>query len=475
MAIHELPTARDLKILRDHSEGSGSSVAHLRLVASTDQHNIDRTLLLNTTEVVVGRDLIPPGSSRPMCDDGLMSRRHFVISRTGFTYHITDVESTNGTFLDGHRLRSHTPATLTHGSVIRSGNSLFVFNPTEPSMEPWDHPILPGYGPALCRVRDWLRRIVPLSLPVLLLGETGTGKEYVALGIHRTSSASGGPFIPVNCGELERQLARSELFGAIRGAYTGAVESRSGLVADAANGTLFLDEVGELDLDVQKSLLRFLQDGSYRPVGGNTERRSTARIITATNMDLECAVKENRFREDLLARLRSVEPICLPPLRSRREDILRWSEKLLAETQHKMGIQRPAHYDMDVCEALVLEPWSRNLRELQETMLTAALRADNTKPILLHHLPEPIQKRFHDRRTRAHNDNNPIFANTYLHPPPSLDTVQKKDWEEITSALLQNEGNVSKAAETLGKNRRWLYRRAQSLGIDVDQFRNPAV
>lgn len=473
MATHDLPTARDLKVLRDQSDGAHGNIAHLRLVASSDRDNIGRILLVGGDVVVVGRDLIPPGSKRPLCDDGLMSRRHFVITKVGQTYYLTDADSTNGTFLGGHRLRAHQAVQLAQGSVIRSGNSLFVFNPTEPTMEPWEHPILPGYSPALCRVRDWLQRIVPLSLPVLLLGETGTGKEYVALGIHRASRAANGPFVAVNCGELERSLARSELFGAMRGAYTGAVESRSGLVADAANGTLFLDELGELDLDVQKSLLRFLQDGSYRPVGGNIERRSTARIIAATNADLEFAVRESRFREDLLARLRSLEPICLPPLRNRRDDILRWSEKLLAETQRQMGIVTPKTDDADVCEALLLEPWSRNLRELQETMLTAALRASGSTAIRLHHLPESMQSRFLGRRAQEHSEAARDRTHGAQLPLPSLDAAQRQDWHDITLALARCDGNVSKAAEILGRNRRWLYRRAQSLGIDLAQFRDP--
>src|SRR5690606_39165419 len=186
----------------------------------------------------------------------------------------------------------------------------------------------PGVSSVAAQVRQRIRQLTDGTGHVLILGETGTGKERVARAIGATTRS----LVPQNCAELSHELARSELFGHVRGAFRGATTSRVGLVELANEGALFLDEVGELALDVQAELLRFLEDGHYRPVGATELRHSSARVIAATNVDLDQAVARGGFRRDLLARLRaSNRPLELPPLRERRDDIHGWSIRFLRE------------------------------------------------------------------------------------------------------------------------------------------------
>jgi transcriptional regulator with PAS, ATPase and Fis domain len=200
---------------------------------------------------------------------------------------------------------------------------------------------------------------------ILLTGESGTGKELVARALHQTSPRRGGPFVAVNCGALPGELLESELFGHVRGAFTGAVRDRAGRFELAAHGTLFLDEVGDLPLPLQVKLLRVLQERTFERVGESAPRRSDARIIAATHVDLKRAVLEGRFRDDLYYRLRVV-PIEIPPLRSRREDIEPLARTLLARVGERHG--RSLRLSPDALRALLGYPWPGNVRELENAL-----------------------------------------------------------------------------------------------------------
>jgi transcriptional regulator with GAF, ATPase, and Fis domain len=208
--------------------------------------------------------------------------------------------------------------------------------------------------------------VAPTDVAVLLLGETGTGKELLARALHERSPRSARPFLRVNCAAIPASLIESELFGHEKGAFTGALAARAGRFEAARGGSLFLDEIGELGIDVQAKLLRVLQDGTFERVGSSRTMRSDVRIIAATNRDLERAMAEGRFREDLYYRL-NVFPIRLPPLRDRREDIplLVWS--IISRRQRALG-RRITDVPKRAMQALTAYDWPGNVRELENVV-----------------------------------------------------------------------------------------------------------
>jgi len=232
-----------------------------------------------------------------------------------------------------------------------------------------------GSSPQWIRVLDAVRLVAATEAPVLVLGETGTGKEEVARAIHRLSSRVDRPFVPVNCSALSASLAESELFGHEKGSFTGALALRKGRFELADKGTLFLDEVGDLPMELQPKLLRALSDGIFERVGGEKPIKVDVRIIAATNVDLAQAIQSGRFREDLYYRL-SVFPIALPPLRERASDI-----ELLAFHFLNLIKERPGnsglHLSEEALRALLSHPWPGNVRELKNTLERAAILAGN--------------------------------------------------------------------------------------------------
>jgi transcriptional regulator with PAS, ATPase and Fis domain len=232
--------------------------------------------------------------------------------------------------------------------------------------------------------------VSPTEATVLLLGETGTGKELVAHAIHRNSARTNGPFVVVNCAALPETLLESELFGHERGAFTGATHRKDGRFVLAHQGTLFLDEVGELSLPLQAKLLRVLQDREVEPLGSTRSVKVDVRIITATNRDLEAMVREGRFREDLFYRL-NVFPVVLPPLRERQEDLPALAEfflKKFSKKNRREGISLAP----EVLEAFRHYPWPGNIRELENVMERAVILCQETV-ITSENLPPAIQQR----------------------------------------------------------------------------------
>jgi two-component system nitrogen regulation response regulator GlnG len=230
-----------------------------------------------------------------------------------------------------------------------------------------------GRGPAMQEVYKLIGRVVTNDATVLLYGESGTGKELVARAIHFKSAHWRGPFVAVNCSAIPQGLLESELFGHERGSFTGATERRAGKFEQAAGGTLFLDEIGDLSLELQPKLLRALQEREFSRVGGVETLKFQARVIAATNQDLEGAVAARRFREDLYFRLRVI-PIHLPPLRERREDIEELTDYFVAKAAREIGAH--AHYVSPEARAkLYSYDWPGNVRELENTVLRATLLA----------------------------------------------------------------------------------------------------
>jgi DNA-binding NtrC family response regulator len=291
------------------------------------------------------------------------------------------------------------------------------------------------------------------------------------------------PFVTLNSAELSRELARSELFGHVRGAYTHATANRPGLVDKAGDGVLFLDEIGELSLDVQAELLRFLEDGSYRPVGSTELRHSNARVVAATHVDLDRAVQNNRFRRDLLARLRaSNEPLELPPLRERREDILGWTQLFFRELAREPGT---TPWTVGALECLLLYPWTENLRELHRVVGHAAEQSP-AFPCGTEHLPAKL--RAHRGTLRAPAGGGPIEEPTPANDPaprwdqprsdpprsdpPAIDLpIPDPTRVEIEEALRKTAGRMRTAAQLLSIDRRKLYRLCDNFSIDYKLYR----
>ncbi len=224
---------------------------------------------------------------------------------------------------------------------------------------------------------DRIHRVAPTDTTVLILGESGTGKELAARAVHENSARSDAPIITVNCAAIPEGLIESELFGHEKGAFTGAVESRQGLIEMADGGSLFLDEIGELSLSTQARLLRVLQQGEIRRVGADHDRHVDIRLIAATHRDLRQLVTEQRFRDDLYFRLRVME-ILLPPLRERGPDINTLAEYVLAKTCSRLNRQ-PLAFAPDALEAIRAYPWPGNVREMENAIERAVILSDDTQ------------------------------------------------------------------------------------------------
>ncbi|MGA9522329.1 MAG: sigma-54 dependent transcriptional regulator [Myxococcaceae bacterium] len=295
-----------------------------------------------------------------------------------------------------------------------------------------------GRSPALLDVYKQAARAAASHAPVLITGETGTGKELVARAIHARSGRRGGPFIAVDCGAISSSLIESELFGHARGAFTGAAGARRGLFEEAAGGTLFLDEIGDVDLKVQSQLMRALQDGEIRRVGESVPIKVDTRVVTATNKDLRERVAKGLFREDLFYRL-DVVHLHLPPLRERREDIPLLVDHFAA-LHGRAGI-RPVIQD-EAMKLLVAYDWPGNVRQL-ENVVARALALNATGVLGPQDFPPPIGS--------ASSPESPGLIGDL----PTLDALNRRYAFHV---LQISGGNKSEAARLLGVNRKTLYR-----------------
>jgi DNA-binding NtrC family response regulator len=382
-------------------------------------------------------------------DDANISREHARIFLEDGRWFITDLGSRNGTTVNGGRLQPSLPCALGTSSILRVGDVLLIFIIGAIDGEPRDDRHLPGRSPAMHRLRAELAHIAGSHQPLLILGETGTGKEFVARWLHRERTPD-GPFVEVNCAQLSKEFARSELFGILPGTASG-VSGREGLVRAARDGTLFLDEIGDLPEDVQPELLRYLQNGTYLPLGGTTLERSDARVIAATHRDLAGEVDHGTFRRDLYARLTAAgDAIRVPALRERAVDILEWAGHFLPGRALSPG----------AAETLLIHPWLANLRELERVMKTAGGKSPADQPIRRNHLP--IVRAESPDETAAPVQKTPL---------PSHSAVLELTPDMLSQALVKEKGNVVRAAELLGVHRRAIYRAADRFEIDLNAYR----
>ena len=301
-----------------------------------------------------------------------------------------------------------------------------------------------GNSPAIRDVVHQARNLASYDVPVLVTGETGTGKELIARALHYGGPRRDKPFVSINCAGLPTELTESELFGHEKGAFTGAYVARKGAFDEAGDGTLFLDEIGDMNLTAQATLLHVLERGEYRTVGGK-EKRTHARIVIATNQDLDTLIRENRFRKDLYYRVNRVH-IEVPPLRNRRDDVPLLAGHFLRQTDQKIGkgIRKIA---AEALGALQCYDWPGNVRELKNEIERAYIYANNDELTML--------------------DLSPGIATAGLlgedssqADPKSLDEVYK-----LIGALKTTGGNVTKAAEVLGVHRNTVHRWMRRFGL----------
>lgn len=306
-----------------------------------------------------------------------------------------------------------------------------------------------GRSPKMLQVYKTIARVAESRSTVLIYGESGTGKELIARAIHFNSSRASAPFVAVDCGSLAETLLESELFGHVRGAFTGALANKRGLFEEADRGTCFLDEVGDISLSIQAKLLRVLQEHEIKRVGGTETIKVDVRIVAATNKDLERMVEEKKFREDLYYRL-NVVSIYLPPLRERPEDIPLLVDHFLRK--YATQDQKPlVHIAPEALDLLTKYRWPGNVREL-ENVIERAVTLTQSGIILPEDLPHRIRVG---------------SAETDLRAFPSRIPLSEMEKLYIQKVLEETGGNRKKAAEILGIDRRTLYRMAARLGIPL--------
>lgn len=303
-----------------------------------------------------------------------------------------------------------------------------------------------GKSPVIQRVYTHVALVAPTKMSVLVLGESGTGKEYIARMIHDQSGRKDKPFIAVDCGSLSMELAPSELFGHKKGSFTSAIADKKGVFEEAKGGTVFLDEVGNLPYEVQKQLLRALQEQKVRPVGSAQDIDVDVRIVAATNEDLENAIEEGRFRQDLYHRINEFS-IEVPPLRDRLDDLEEFAYHFLAQANEELG-KDVKHISAEAIEMLKQHRWDGNLRELRNVIRRATLFAENQE---------------------ISADNLPVLANRMKKAQENDDLALQPgdEKEQIIAVLRKARGNKTIAAKLLQIDRKTLYNKMHLYGIEL--------
>ncbi len=416
-------------------------------------------------ECVIERDLFRIGKSETsdlVLTDDTVSRTHCEIVRDAKGYLVRDLGSTNGTMLDGAEVKE---GYLKPGTVLTVGQVELRLRPFAERIEllPSEHD---SFGEAVGRslrmreVFGLCERLAPTDVSILLGGETGTGKDVLARAIHQHSARKKGALIVVDCGAVMGSLIESELFGHEKGAFTGASQQRAGAFELAHGGTIFLDEVGELPLDLQPKLLRVLETHSFRRVGGNKELKVDIRVIAASKRNLQLEVERGKFREDLFFRL-AVVTLDLPSLRERREDIPALAKHLLSRIDDKAAQGTPPlTLDAQVLDALSGHDWPGNVRELRNVLERGAYlsRAQGFSTLALNALPVA-------QRTANQNSHSETVAlnftagESYRNTRTRFEDKFEKDY--VTWLLDRHDGNISAAAREAEMDRKYLYKLAK--------------
>jgi DNA-binding NtrC family response regulator len=399
-------------------------------------------------ELIVGRSNV----AQLHLEDRALSRRHARILIDDLVT-IEDLDSANGTYVRGQRLEPGARALVSPGDAIEMGSSLFILQGTHGKRlgyerkSPWSgEPMMEG-------LRRLIEVVAPSNLSVLLLGETGVGKGIIAEEIHRRSNRASKPFVQLNCAALPDQLLESELFGYEKGAFTGAAQSKPGLLETANGGTVLLDEIGDMPNAVQGKLLRAVEQREVLALGALRPRPIDVRFISATNRDLQLDIRNKTFREDLFFRLNGIS-LEVPPLRYRVSEIEKLAREFALEATKSKGAVAPPSITEETLSLLKGYRWPGNIRELRNVVERAVLLCSG-EPILPSHLPSPVQ-----------HGPGPKGAGPKLEVVESLhDETQLGERQRILDALNSCAGNQSRAAAQLGMSRRTLISRIEIYGI----------
>ncbi|MBK9034579.1 MAG: sigma 54-interacting transcriptional regulator [Myxococcales bacterium] len=424
-------------------DGLGARPAVL-LIATGGRSLVRAVTVARDGRATLGRALQLRGATLEL-DDGRASRTHAEVRAVGGRWRVRDLDSHNGTFVDGRRVTDE--VTVDDGALVRTGASLFWLCADGAAARDDGVTTEGGVvrGLRSHAVDDAVRRAV--SAPTLLiLGASGTGKERLARSYHQHGPRAGGPFVPVNCAAIPEAIAERVLFGSRKGAYSGA-DDAPGYVSAAHGGTLFLDELGELDLALQAKLLRVLESREVWPVGATRGVPIELGLVAATHRDLRAAVAAGRFREDLYYRL--TKPVVhVPALRERKDELPVLALRALAAVSPTLTLHPR------LLDALCLRPWPGNVRELLHEVRAAAdaAVAANAREVRLEHLAE---------------DAGQSFAAPAVDAPdqPARIATRELDKDELVAAVAAAGGNVSAAARALGLHRTQLYRLLDRHGL----------
>jgi transcriptional regulator with GAF, ATPase, and Fis domain len=410
------------------------------VVHSPDQAALNRRLTLNATETLaVGRGAEDP---RGILLDTRLSRTHarFAFDAERARFRVTDAGSRNGTFVDGARVET---ALLDRDSVVRLGESVLVFDENTRMAE---------------LERD-VARVAAGTLSVLILGETGSGKELLARQVHERSGRSGA-FVAINCAALPKEMIAAELFGHTRGAFSGANRDRTGLFRSADGGTLLLDEIGDMPLELQPTLLRVLQERRVRPLGADQETAVDVRVVAATHQDLDEMLASGAFRADLFARLAQLT-LRLPPLRQRRAELVGLAGLLARQHGRELSLSAEA------AEALLLWRWPLNFREL-DALLARFVQSGAPEG----RLDLEFLRRAKPELLRASAGPAPASeAPGASEARAASESTRDVDALQLTRALEEAGGNLAVAARKLGVSRQKLYRWMERAGVEAKTFR----
>lgn len=476
----ELTTAPFTPRSRHVAQGDVGPVTRLHqwcavVVSSPDARAIGREVAVGPAGVTIGR--LPGAEPGLAIDDPVMSRNHTWIGVTAdwSSVQIRDLGSHNGTWIDGERqMQAQSPGPC----VVRVGATVLVVDMAT-GQRTARHPAtaqVPGHSARARLIREALAEATLDAEPVLIHGETGTGKEYAAQYLH-DHALRRGKLVRVNVAAIPENLFESELFGHVAGAFTGATSARPGRVVEADEGTLVLDEIGELSLSLQPKLLRLVEEKLVRPVGGTKDRQVNVQFVASTNCDLDAMAREGRFRRDLLARFRS-HVVFMPPLRERRVDLLDFADVLMPLTDDTLIRRRWVDLlSAETVESLLLHDWRDNLRELKTVLTRLRRLAAEQVRILPEELPAELRSRV---GTTAE-----MLAVNPVHNLRSLgqnrldgdaNRRQMPSRAEMLRLLRDHAGNVNEIARATGRHRKQVYRwlsYAQIQQSELDRFRKP--
>jgi len=434
-------------------------VPTLRVLYTGGSERIDEVYLLPEGETAVGRRPQAMESIR-LTEDPVLSRTHATFGRRGASLTVRDEGSRNGTFVNGTRIDG--AVDIADNDVVRVGDTILLLRLETPGDETAPERGLFGLSPAVRRLRETVAQVGPTPAGVVLLGESGTGKGVAARAIHGASGRD-GPFVAVNCAAIPEALAESELFGHKAGAFTGAKKDQQGYFRAAAGGTLFLDEVGDLPPALQPKLLHAIEERAVVPVGTTKPVPCDIRIITATSVDLEEAVRLGRFRGDLFARLAEIV-LDLPPLRDRREDILPLLRRFLG------GI---TPLDPELASGLLLHPWPFNVRELQKVAMELGVKGAGRDVLDLALVERRLRAFGGTAMKRVGSDTtveggtNPVGYVEPMRPVRSGPPTKA----ELEFELREHDGVVSEVARSMGRSRKQVYRWLHKYELDPEAFR----